>query len=90
MLCLYYIGTGKASFSAEHKGQLMLYSLMTGDRRRDPESGLLLYVRDGSMQEVRLHFFNLFIPTVPTFAVRQTASLGIMGVPRVPPLNPSG
>ena len=26
---------------------------------------------------------------VPTFAVRETASLGIMGAPRVPPLNPS-
>ena len=25
----------------------------------------------------------------PTFAVRETASLGIMGAPRVPPLNPS-
>ena len=30
-----------------------------------------------------------FFPTVPTFAVRETASLGIMGEPRVPPLNPS-
>ena len=30
-----------------------------------------------------------FFPTVPTFAVRETASLGIMGVPQVPPLNPS-
>ena len=32
---------------------------------------------------------NPFVPTVPTFAVRETASLGIMGAPRVPPLNPS-
>ena len=30
---------------------------------------------------------NPFVPTVPTFAVRETASLGIMGEPRVPPLN---
>ena len=30
---------------------------------------------------------NLFVPTVPTCAVRETASLGIMGAPRVPPLN---
>ena len=29
------------------------------------------------------------MPTVPTCAVRETASLGIMGAPRVPPLNPS-
>ena len=32
---------------------------------------------------------NPFVPTVPTCAVRETASLGIMGAPRVPPLNPS-
>ena len=32
---------------------------------------------------------NPFFPTVPTFAVRETASLGIMGAPRVPSLNPS-
>ena len=30
--------------------------------------------------------FNPFVPTVPTCAVRETASLGIMGSPRVPPL----
>ena len=33
-------------------------------------------------------FTNPFFPTVPC-AVRETASLGIMGEPRVPPLNPS-
>ena len=33
--------------------------------------------------------FNPFVPTVPTCAVRETASLGIMGAPRVPPLSPS-
>ena len=39
----------------------------------------------------RLHVGKLthFFPTVPTFAIRETASLGIMGEPRVPPLNPS-
>ena len=31
-------------------------------------------------------FINPFVPTVPTFAVRETASLGIMSAPRVPPL----
>ena len=37
----------------------------------------------------RHRLINSFMPTVPTFAVRETASLGIMGEPRVPPLNPS-
>ena len=36
-----------------------------------------------------LDLFNPFFPTVPIFAVQETASLGIMGAPRVPPLNPS-
>ena len=32
---------------------------------------------------------NIISQRAPTFAVRETASLGIMGAPRVPPLNPS-
>ena len=36
-----------------------------------------------------LGIINPFFPTVPTCTVRETASLGIMGAPRVPPLNPS-
>ena len=32
---------------------------------------------------------HLCPPLRSTFAVRETASLGIMGEPRVPPLNPS-
>ena len=32
---------------------------------------------------------HLCRPVSSTFAVRETASLGIMGEPRVPPLNPS-
>ena len=32
---------------------------------------------------------HLCPPLRSTFAVRETASLGIMGAPRVPPLNPS-
>ena len=39
-------------------------------------------------ERLSMSTFNPFVPTVPTFAVRETASLGIMGAPRVPPLNP--
>ena len=35
------------------------------------------------------YLINPFFPTVPTCAVRETASLSIMGAPRVPLLNPS-
>ncbi|CAG0883234.1 unnamed protein product [Darwinula stevensoni] len=44
--------TGKASFSAEHKGQVTLYSMMMAERRNDPEGGILLYLKDGSMEMV--------------------------------------
>ena len=39
------------------------------------------YVRGRHIRQV----LNPFMPTVRTFAVRETASLGIMGAPRVPP-----
>lgn len=44
--------TGRPSFSAEHRGQVTLYSMMSSDRRQDPKAGLLLYLKDGSMVEV--------------------------------------
>lgn len=44
--------TGRASYSAEHKGQVTLYSMMSCDRRPDPEGGLLLYLKNGSMEEI--------------------------------------
>ena len=40
-----------------------------------------------------INFFSFLTHLCPplrsTYAVRETASLGIMGAPRVPPLNPS-
>ena len=45
--------TGRASGSAEHRGQVILYSMMMSERRQDPEAGLLLYLRNSSMQEVK-------------------------------------
>ncbi|XP_017073821.1 DNA replication ATP-dependent helicase/nuclease DNA2 [Drosophila eugracilis] len=44
--------TGRASFSMEHKGQLLLYQLMHSAQGRDTKSGLLLYLREGLLREV--------------------------------------
>ncbi|XP_071521309.1 DNA replication ATP-dependent helicase/nuclease DNA2 isoform X2 [Panulirus ornatus] len=44
--------TGQPSFSAEHRGQVTLYSMMSADRRQDPKSGLLLYLKNGAMEEI--------------------------------------
>ena len=48
-------------------------------------------LRLGGRCEYLTHFCPplRFRNQVPIFAVRETASLGIMGAPRVPPLNPS-
>ncbi|EDW02974.1 DNA replication ATP-dependent helicase/nuclease DNA2 [Drosophila grimshawi] len=45
--------TGRASFSMEHKGQLLLYQLMHSALGQETRSGLLLYLREGIMREVR-------------------------------------
>jgi DNA replication ATP-dependent helicase Dna2 len=45
--------TGRASGSAEHRGQVIMYSMMMSERRQDPEAGLLLYLRNSSLQEVK-------------------------------------
>ncbi|CRL05010.1 CLUMA_CG018194, isoform A, partial [Clunio marinus] len=46
------IKTGKASFSMEHKGQLIIYQMMLQDLGSQIDSGLLLYIRDGIMTEI--------------------------------------
>lgn len=46
--------TGRHTFSSEHKGQVILYTMMMAERlAADVEEGLLLYIRDGvDMQQV--------------------------------------
>ncbi|KAM8774369.1 DNA replication ATP-dependent helicase/nuclease DNA2 [Rhynchonycteris naso] len=44
--------TGKESNSIEHRSQLVLYTLLSQERRADPEAGLLLYLRSGQMYPV--------------------------------------
>ncbi|XP_005876864.1 PREDICTED: DNA replication ATP-dependent helicase/nuclease DNA2 isoform X1 [Myotis brandtii] len=44
--------TGKESNSIEHRSQLVLYTLLSQERRADPEAGLLLYLKTGQMYPV--------------------------------------
>ncbi|XP_014211220.1 DNA replication ATP-dependent helicase/nuclease DNA2 [Copidosoma floridanum] len=46
------IKTGRASFSNEHQGQLILYTMMMNMTERKTNSGLLLYLRENTMREV--------------------------------------
>ncbi|XP_065365424.1 DNA replication ATP-dependent helicase/nuclease DNA2 [Calliphora vicina] len=44
--------TGRASFSMEHKGQLILYEMMLSALGKPTQSGLLLYLRENLMREI--------------------------------------
>ncbi|XP_065558238.1 DNA replication ATP-dependent helicase/nuclease DNA2-like [Artemia franciscana] len=46
------VKTGRSSFSAEHKGQVIIYCMAREELNDDPTSGLLFYLRDGAMQEI--------------------------------------
>ncbi|KAL6261113.1 hypothetical protein P5V15_008642 [Pogonomyrmex californicus] len=47
------VKTGRASYSLEHKGQVILYLMMMGFRDQDIDTGLLLYLKENSMQEIK-------------------------------------
>ncbi|XP_027787094.2 DNA replication ATP-dependent helicase/nuclease DNA2 [Marmota flaviventris] len=44
--------TGKESNSVEHRSQVVLYTLLSQERRADPDAGLLLYLKTGQMYPV--------------------------------------
>ena len=46
------IKTGKPSYSTSHQGQVIIYCMMSKDRREQPAHGLLLYLGASSMAEV--------------------------------------
>lgn len=47
------VKTGRASYSLEHKAQMILYLMMMGSRDEEIDVGLLLYLKENSMREVR-------------------------------------
>nr|XP_018902830.1 PREDICTED: DNA replication ATP-dependent helicase/nuclease DNA2 [Bemisia tabaci] len=46
--------TGKSSNSAEHRGQVILYVMMMAQLGYDTDSGLLFYLKDGQMKDVKV------------------------------------
>ncbi|XP_066536208.1 DNA replication ATP-dependent helicase/nuclease DNA2 [Hoplias malabaricus] len=44
--------TGKESNSIEHRSQVILYTLMSSERRADAEAGFLVYLRTGNMHPI--------------------------------------
>jgi len=47
------VKTGRASYSPEHKGQVILYLMMMGFRDQNIDTGLLLYLKENMMQEIK-------------------------------------
>ncbi|XP_036411425.1 DNA replication ATP-dependent helicase/nuclease DNA2 [Megalops cyprinoides] len=82
--------TGKESNSIEHRSQVILYTLMSLERRSDPEAGFLLYLKTGNMHPVvanhidrreLLKLRNTLVHHVVNSVVR-----GEEGTPRLAPL----
>ncbi len=46
--------SGKTTFSAEHEGQVMLYSLLNKEKRKSSDFGLLLYLKDMKSKFVKV------------------------------------
>ncbi|XP_046738978.1 DNA replication ATP-dependent helicase/nuclease DNA2 [Diprion similis] len=46
--------TGRASFSLEHRGQVILYTMMMAVTGQHVEAGLLLYLRENIMREIKV------------------------------------
>ncbi|XP_066591181.1 DNA replication ATP-dependent helicase/nuclease DNA2 isoform X2 [Prorops nasuta] len=47
------VKTGYPSFSIEHRAQVILYSMMMSEMKDEIDSGLLLYLKNNAMQEIR-------------------------------------
>jgi DNA replication ATP-dependent helicase Dna2 len=51
--------SGKTTFSAEHEGQVMLYSLLNHEKRAKSDFGLLLYLKDMQMRFIKVSHVSL-------------------------------
>lgn len=47
--------SGRTTFSVEHEGQVMLYSLLNYEKRKQSDFGLLLYLKDMSMKFIKVN-----------------------------------
>lgn len=46
--------SGRTTFSAEHEGQVMLYSVLNKEKRKASDFGLLLYLKDMKMKFIKV------------------------------------
>lgn len=46
--------SGRTTFSAEHEGQVMLYSMLNKEKRKSSDFGLLLYLKDMKMKFIKV------------------------------------
>ena len=46
--------SGRTTFSAEHEGQVMIYSMLNNEKRKSSDFGLLLYLKDMNMKFIKV------------------------------------
>ena len=51
--------SGRTTFSAEHEGQVVLYSLLNEEKRKLTDFGLLLYLKDMNMKFIKVNHTSL-------------------------------
>ena len=51
--------SGKTTFSAEHEGQVTIYSLLNREKRMKSDFGLLLYLKDMNLKFIKVNNLNL-------------------------------
>ena len=86
--CIYHLSIDLDPNQSEN----VKYNLILGWLNRIPKVFLYVFLCECAMQAIELcccSLTHLCRPVRSTCAVRETASLGIMGAPRVHPLNPS-
>ncbi|XP_075223339.1 DNA replication helicase/nuclease 2 [Lycorma delicatula] len=89
--------TGRASFSSEHRGQVIVYSLMMSELGKEVDSGLLLYLREGVIKEVKagamekrdlILLRNEFVRSSSERQEIGNINDGLIGIPNLPePIN---
>jgi CRISPR/Cas system-associated exonuclease Cas4 (RecB family) len=51
--------SGKTTFSSEHEGQVILYSLLNQEKRMKSDFGLLLYLKDMNLKFIQVNNLSL-------------------------------
>ena len=66
--------SGKTTFSSEHEGQVILYSLLNQEKRMKSDFGLLLYLKDMNLKFIQVNNLSLRGKFLKLFLIRMQSS----------------